>query len=105
MPLYEDTRINYMRGAFKRRNHKSAKLHEAYLAWVTSKETIKLWDLILLEENAKYIPIMYVETIGISEYKDTNTLGGFLDKLRVTSDLPFPMKNPKESINWVVYKE
>ena len=97
--LSEEIRLLDLKGSLNRGNHKSAKRNEDYLGKAMSKEILKGWGLILLEESALNIPGLEIAPMGVVEHLGINPLGEYVPKQRVTHDLSFPGVRSGESIN------
>ena len=97
--LSESTIKTDLEGALRRGNHKSALVHEVFLADAFKKEVVKGWNLILPENKVHLIPGLEITPLGVADQLGVSSSGEFISKLRVTHDLSFPGANSGESIN------
>ena len=98
-PLDESSRHQDLMQAYKRGNHKSAKLEETHLANAMEKEITKGWNIVLPDTKYNVIPNLILNPMGVASQCGISAFGEFIDKLRITHDLSFPGKTSNESVN------
>ena len=103
--LDDETRLQDIEAMKIRGNHKSAQIHEKYLADAFKKEVEKGWILILPDEEASNIPGLEIAPMGVADQLGISATGQFVSKLRVTHDLSFPQAVSGESLNSRVEKD
>ena len=101
----DKTRLLDLEAMISRGNHRSAKIHESYLAEAFTKEIEKGWNLILPEDEAMTIPGLEIAPMGVADQLGISATGDFVSKLRVTHDLSFPQEASKASLNSRVNEE
>ncbi len=97
--LDEKIRIQDLRCAVARGNHKSASKNEEFLEKAMKKEIMKGWNLILPGDCFEEIPELILNPMGVATHLGINEEGKFLPKNRVTHDLSFLGEISRTSVN------
>ena len=103
--ITEVARVGDLVGRLERGNHKSAKKNENFLAEALAKEVAKGWLLPLPAERALDIPGLEMAPLGVVTHIGISANRDYVEKDRVTHDLPFPGAYSNTSVNDRVQEE
>lgn len=97
--LDDKTRLEDLKNAIERGNHKSATKEKEFLSEGSSKEAQKGWQLLLPLNKALEIPGLTMLPMGVVPRLGISASGEFAPKKRIAHDLSFPGFHSDESTN------